>query len=231
MILQNPNGRLSIILTKYASAKNYLTKPQNACRNGSQQHHRQISFSERTSPSLKRYTLPIFCRNTIDPNRRVIAMDRKALRHLGFTYAGHLEIDQNDKIDATNWTDEAMAKVSGVYCWVCCGNLHTLEEVLYVGKYGKGLKKRFDEHRGGMRGGSKSGVKKAAILTDLLENQGHSVEIWHKRSNSFLQQYVNIFDKPQKESFSAVSLDEIGMIKHVSADQGDLPPLNGTKGG
>ena len=37
-------------------------------------------------------------------------MDRKALRHLGFTYAGHLEIDQNDKIDATNWTDEAMAK-------------------------------------------------------------------------------------------------------------------------
>lgn len=72
---------------------------------------------------------------------------------------------------------------------------------------------------------------KAAILTDLLENQGHSVEIWHKRSNSFLQQYVNILDKPQKESFSAVSLDEIGMIKHVSADQGDLPPLNGTKGG
>jgi hypothetical protein len=37
---------------------------------------------------------------------------------------------------------------------------------------------------------------KVAILTDLLENQGHSVEIWHKRSNSFLQQYVNIFDKP-----------------------------------
>ena len=87
-------------------------------------------------------------------------MDRKALRHLGSTYAGHLEVDQNGEIDATNWTDEAMANASGVFCWILCGNLFTHEEILYIGKYGKGVKKRFTENRGGMRGGSKSGVKK-----------------------------------------------------------------------
>lgn len=158
-------------------------------------------------------------------------MDRKKLSDFGFVHAGDFYIDGKRKINVTNWSKEALIACPGIYCWLAYNPTGSEEEVLYVGKYGKGVKKRFAEHRGGMSGGSASGVAKAETIKELIETNGQSVEIWNKRSVQFSKQYLNIVGNLQKEAFSTESFDEVEMIKQVTTDQGAPPRLNGTRGG
>lgn len=56
-----------------------------------------------------------------------------------------------------------------VYLWL---DITDESAVKYVGKAGKTLQKRLSEHVGGFRGGSKTGLRNAALITHCLSQNG-----------------------------------------------------------
>ena len=152
------------------------------------------------------------------------------LRKKGFSFAGSMALtDGVIKID--DWTDAAKESSPGIYCWVLLDQINNVEEVLYVGKYGKNLKKRFGEHINGFRGGSKSGIKKNNFLIKKLKATKTKIEVWHIKSHTFNKKYTSALGQEKLGSFSTEGHDEKDMIEYVTRFQQFVPKLNGTKGG
>lgn len=153
-------------------------------------------------------------------------MNAADLEQMGFERAAMVVI-RNSIPDAL-FTDFGESVGPGVYCWVE-HSLEGVEEIIYVGKFGKSLPKRFKEHRGGFRGGSGSGIKKASYIYESLDT-GSTVSIYAKASASVDITYTNILGKPFTSKVTTEGTDETDMIAYVTKQQGK-PVLNGTKGG
>jgi len=153
-------------------------------------------------------------------------MNEQSLNQLGFQEAAMVFV--RDGVPDAVFNDFGQDVTAGVYCWISedtAGN----QEVIYVGKFGSALPKRFREHRGGFRGGSQSGVKKAAYIFESLD-QGNTIKIFAKASARCDIEYTDILGNTIRTTVTTESTDEISMIEHVTAQQGK-PVLNGTKGG
>ena len=148
------------------------------------------------------------------------------LQQLGFQHAAVVFV--KDNVPDFLFTEFGESVTPGVYCWVE-RNQAGHEEIIYVGKFGGSLPKRFREHRGGFRGGSKSGVKKAAYIFESLDN-GDTINIFAKASAQSDISYTDILNNTIQTTVTTESTDEISMIEYVTAQQGK-PVLNGTKGG
>jgi len=145
---------------------------------------------------------------------------------MGFEHAADVFI-YNGVPDAM-FTDFGNEVSTGVYCWLQQSADGT-EEIIYVGKFGKALTKRFREHRQGFGGGSVSGVKKANYIYESLD-AGAWVKIYAKASATVEITYTNILGEEITSTTSTEGSDEMEMIKHVTQQQGK-PALNGTRGG
>ena len=152
------------------------------------------------------------------------------LKKNGFFFAGSIT-QVNGEVEVNDWTVGAIENSPGIYCWVLFDEFNNIKEVLYIGKYGKNLKKRFREHIGGFRGGSNSGLKKKTFLVSKLNGTNTKIEIWHKKSHTFKKKYTNALDHQKIGCFSTEGYDEEDMIEYVTKLQKSAPKLNGTKGG
>ena len=148
------------------------------------------------------------------------------IKDLGFQHAGELLL-QDNKLQAV-FTEHGVQVTPGVYCWVAVDTAGDAT-VIYVGKFGGTLPKRLSEHAGGFRGGSASGVKKAAHVTQCIQ-QGQRVYIWAKPSAQCEICYTNVLGDTVRRTVTTESTDEITLIQWVSQQQGK-PVLNGTRGG
>ena len=153
-------------------------------------------------------------------------MNEQSLTQLGFQEAAMVFV--RDGIPDAVFNDFGQTVTAGVYCWVAEDTAGD-QQVIYVGKFGSALTKRFREHRGGFRGGSKSGVKKAAYIFESLD-QGNTIKIFAKASARCDTEYTDILGNTIRTTVTTESADEISMIDYVTVQQGK-PVLNGTKGG
>ena len=152
------------------------------------------------------------------------------LKKNGFSFAGSITHVKKE-VQVSDWTDDAIENFPGIYCWVLFDQMNNIKEVLYIGKYGKNLKKRFREHIGGFRGASNSGLKKKSFLVKKLKDTKTKIEIWHKKSYTFKKEYTSVLDHKKSGRFSTEGYDEKDMIEYVTKFQKFAPKLNGTKGG
>lgn len=153
-------------------------------------------------------------------------MNTTDLEQLGFEHAADVFV--RDGVPDALFTDFGKTVCTGVYCWVQ-QDADGKQQVIYVGKFGKALTKRFREHRQGFAGGSGSGVKKAAYIYESLDT-GAIVQIYAKASARVPVTYTNILGKELDSTVTTEGTDETDMIEYVTQLQGK-PVLNGTKGG
>lgn len=153
-------------------------------------------------------------------------MNAADLVQMGFDRAAMVFV--RDGVPDAVFTDFGESVGPGVYCWVE-RNQEGVEEIIYVGKFGKTLPKRFKEHRGGFRNGSGSGIKKSRYIYESLDS-GSTVSIYAKASARCDIEYTDILGNTVRTTVSTESTDEISMIEHITVQQGK-PALNGTKGG
>jgi len=130
-----------------------------------------------------------------------------------------------------------------IYLWVIKSNLSKLNnKVIYVGKGGKGLKKRMQEHEGGFKGrekgGSKSGKRKNDILLEILNPPENNITIYYKEAEPFLcenksYEFLNLnsnnFHETKRfKNLTFFSFEEEYYIKLYGVENNDYkPPLNG----
>lgn len=87
-----------------------------------------------------------------------------------------------------------------VYAWV-----HN-EQVMYVGKAGKGIRKRLTEHRGGMRikNGSTTGARNRKSINEI----GGTIEVWGRICNTGTLTYTDVNGDFVSETVSMESQEE-----------------------
>lgn len=69
---------------------------------------------------------------------------------------------------------------AAVYCWVARANATGAGTIKYVGKAGKGVRKRHGEHQNGFTG-SGAGLKNARLLRAAFRD-GYQVELWFRKA-------------------------------------------------
>ena len=85
----------------------------------------------------------------------------------GFKKAGSIFIDSDSTPNFEITESEFKEKRGQVYAWVSGSG-----ELLYVGKAGKGVNKRYGEHRAGWRGGSITGTRIAELIRETVTLHG-----------------------------------------------------------
>lgn len=160
-------------------------------------------------------------------------MKASDLQNMGFELSATADVSERNGVPdiMPTYNSAASKKEPGVYCWVIRNTETNNEMIVYVGKYGVSVRKRFGEHLGGFRGGSASGVKKAQYLIDLLSKPEVEMEIWSKPSYAQEIEFTDILGNVGKKTISTYGTDEEIMISYVTQQQGSAPALNGTRGG
>lgn len=155
-------------------------------------------------------------------------MTSQELQRLGFTKAG--DVDVTDGVIGHNLTPFASEVKSGVYCWVLINDKNKKEEVIYIGKYGMSIKKRWGEHRL-KNPGSPTGHKNAEYIIQQMADTDIRMELWGKQSHTEEFSYSNIVGTKITKTFSTYSVDEEDLIAYYIQKNGKRPALNRTKGG
>jgi len=155
-------------------------------------------------------------------------MTSQELQALGFQKAG--DVDVVDGVIGSNLTPFASEVKSGVYCWVLINDSNKKEEIIYIGKYGMSIKKRWGEHRL-HNPGSPTGHKNAEYIIQQMAENDIRMELWGKQSHSEEFSYTNIIGETITKTFSTYSVDEEDLIAHYLERQGKRPALNRTRGG
>jgi len=131
------------------------------------------------------------------------------LEKYGFSPAGEILIDGNGKVNFKITADQFKQRVPQVYAWVVDG------EIKYIGKAGKGIQKRFTEHRGGWRGGSVTGVRKAEYLSEALNSARVVV---YGRDCDYFKQEVELFGGSREVEISMIDLEETYLITELQPE-------------
>jgi len=126
------------------------------------------------------------------------------IKKLYFEYAGEIFINDRDLVDFVIQEDKFKQKIPQVYLWVA----H--DEVIYVGKAGKGLEQRFKQHRGGWRGNSVTGITKAYKLRETLEND--RVMIYGCNSEV---RHIDLFSGAVSQTMSLIDVEENFLINYI----------------
>jgi len=155
-------------------------------------------------------------------------MTSQELQSLGFTKAGDVDV-VDGKIGST-LTPFASEVTSGVYCWVLINDTNKKQEVIYIGKYGKSIKKRWGEHRL-HNPGSPTGLKNADYIIQQMAETDIRMELWGKQSHAEEFSYTNIVGTEITKTFSTYSVDEEDLIAFYMQKNGKRPALNRTRGG
>ena len=155
-------------------------------------------------------------------------MTSNDLERLGFQMAG--DVDVIDGRITSTLTPFASEVKSGVYCWVLINDSNNKEEVIYIGKYGMSIKKRWGEHRL-HNPGSPTGHKNAEYIIQQMAETDIRMELWGKQSHSEEFSYTNIVGKEISKTFSTYSVDEEDLIAYYLEKNGKRPALNRTRGG
>ena len=155
-------------------------------------------------------------------------MTSQELQALGFQKAG--DVDVVDGVIGSNLTPFASEVKSGVYCWVLINDSNKKEEIIYIGKYGMSIKKRWGEHRL-HNPGSPTGHKNADYIIQQMAENDIRMELWGKQSHTEEFSYTNILGTVIKKTFSTYSVDEEDLIAHYLERHGKRPALNRTRGG
>ena len=155
-------------------------------------------------------------------------MTSQELQALGFQKAG--DVDVVDGVIGSNLTPFASEVKSGVYCWVLINDSNKKEEIIYIGKYGMSIKKRWGEHRL-HNPGSPTGHKNADYIIQQMAENDIRMELWGKQSHTEEFSYTNILGTEIKKTFSTYSVDEEDLIAHYLERHGKRPALNRTRGG
>jgi hypothetical protein len=77
-----------------------------------------------------------------------------------FELAGKIYVDTNGSVDYNVENQKFCEKDEQIYAWVVD------DEIVYIGMASKGIKKRLGEHKGGWKGGSKTGLSKASLIRE-----------------------------------------------------------------
>jgi len=155
-------------------------------------------------------------------------MTSQELQALGFQKAG--DVDVVDGVISSNLTPFASEVKSGVYCWVLINDSNKKEEIIYIGKYGMSIKKRWGEHRL-HNPGSPTGHKNADYIIQQMAETDIRMELWGKQSHTEEFSYINIVGETITKTFSTYSVDEEDLIAHYLERHGKRPALNRTRGG
>ena len=155
-------------------------------------------------------------------------MTSNDLERLGFQMAG--DVDVIDGRITSTLTPFASEVKSGVYCWVLINDSNNKEEVIYIGKYGMSIKKRWGEHRL-HNPGSPTGHKNAEYIIQQMAETDIRMELWGKQSHREEFSYTNIVGEEISKTFSTYSVDEEDLIAYYLEKNGKRPALNRTRGG
>lgn len=136
-------------------------------------------------------------------------MIKKFINEYGFIEAGKIYIDEDNKVNYLVDLPEFKSPIGQVYAWVI------RDEVVYIGMAGKGVDKRHKEHRTGWRGGSKTGVNKAKLLRDSLNNN-QMVAIYARTSDVLAQQAVKLLGKKTKLDINLNRYEEHELIRELN---------------
>lgn len=102
----------------------------------------------------------------------------QSMSSLGFSKAGDVILDSKC---GPNFALAEKQTVQGwVYIWLEMGGDEA--KVVYVGKAGKTLHERCDQHVGGFKGGSTTGSAHATRIRAGIEN-GKCYELWSKKAD------------------------------------------------
>jgi hypothetical protein len=99
----------------------------------------------------------------------------KDLQDLGFKQTHKIELDESGHPRFA--VLKAAARAPSVYVWVLENEASAMAQVLYVGKAGKGVERRFGQHQNGFVN-SKTGQKNAKFLTEVLGVGKARVSVW-----------------------------------------------------
>jgi hypothetical protein len=129
------------------------------------------------------------------------ALDKRLPSYISktFSLAARLYVE-NDQI-AYEMVDDTFAEKRGmVYIWVN-GN-----DILYIGKAGKGIRKRLGEHRAG----SKIGTGRNNRL--LLEQCDGPILVYGRLANEGVKTYKDIYNLPRTEVYTTEAEEESELI-------------------
>ena len=155
-------------------------------------------------------------------------MTSNDLERLGFQMAG--DVDVIDGRITSTLRPFASEVKSGVYCWVLINDSNNKEEVIYIGKYGMSIKKRWGEHRL-HNPSSPTGHKNAEYIIQQMAETDIRMELWGKQSHREEFSYTNIVGEEISKTFSTYSVDEEDLIAYYLEKNGKRPALNRTRGG
>jgi hypothetical protein len=103
------------------------------------------------------------------------------LQQLKFERMGDIKIHRNGGYPHFVIDDPVKKKHGHVYMWVLEKNKQP-REILYIGRAGKTLKSRCNQHLGGFRGGSNSGKRNAEVILLKLKEKGASIGVYSRYS-------------------------------------------------
>ena len=140
-------------------------------------------------------------------------MLKKLINEYEFNKAGKIYLEENNEVNYLIDLPEFKSPKGQVYAWVI------RDKVVYIGMAGKGVDKRHKEHRGGWRGGSKTGVNKAKLLRDSLNNN-QMVAIYARTSDVLAQQAVKLLGKKTKLDINLNRYEEHELIRTIVIQSG-----------
>lgn len=145
----------------------------------------------------------------------------KQLEELNFSPAARIHVHETGM--TFELLDEKFRENTGmVYAWV-----HE-DEIMYIGKAGKGIRKRLTEHRGGMsaRHGSGTGFRNRNLILDI----GGTINVWGRVCNKGSVTYTDVLGNEVTKTVTMEAEEEdqlmgllqpkwnsAGMAKHKKA--------------
>ncbi|PNP99499.1 hypothetical protein [Sphingobium sp. SA916] len=96
---------------------------------------------------------------------------------------------------------------AAVYCWVARADATVTGTIKYVGKAGKGVRKRHGQHQNGFTGSS-AGLKNARLLRAAFRD-GYQVELWFRKATK-----AEVFGL----GVTLQSVEEEALIEHLQPE-------------
>ena len=126
------------------------------------------------------------------------------LQEYGFKPAGSIYLDGEE---VKHQIDDPEFKLSKgqVYAWVID------DTVVYIGMASKGINKRLNEHRGGWRGGSATGISKAKQIRETIHS-GQKIKVYGRVCDSIKQSYMLLGEQVTRE-INLVDQEEDVLLK------------------
>lgn len=122
-----------------------------------------------------------------------------------FEYAGTISVDLDGEVTYEIVNPKFKEHDEQVYAWAIN------DQVVYIGMASKGIYKRLSEHRGGWRGGSTTGVRKAELIKEQ-SNLGDNIKVYGRKCES-IEQSVNILGIDKTIKFSLITQEENMLIE------------------